>query len=113
MPSDRSCGISFSVRHALLISETEQRYKYFFDMKIIEVLKFNRELIKNLRRAGIRLEDADYVELYNDYANMRSKGEKVSYIVVVLSQRYHVCERKVYDLIKRFRAECGVAHRGG
>ena len=76
-------------------------------MTVIEVLKFNRELIKNLRRAGIRLEDADYVELYNDYANMRSKGEKVSYIVVVLAQRYHVCERKVYDLIRRFRAECG------
>ena len=106
--------VFYCVRHAPLISETVQRYKYFFDMKIIEVLKFNRELIKNLRRAGIRLEDADYVELYNDYANMRSKGEKVSYIVVVLSQRYHVCERKVYDLIKRFRAECGGnAHRGG
>nr|DAW74026.1 MAG TPA: hypothetical protein [Caudoviricetes sp.] len=29
MPSDRSCGISFSVRHALLISETVQRYKIF------------------------------------------------------------------------------------
>ena len=43
-------------------------------MTVIEVLKFNRELIKNLRR---------------DYANMRSKGEKVSYIVVVLAQRYH------------------------
>lgn len=83
-------------------------------MKIIEVLKFNRELIKNLRRAGIRLEDADYVELYNDYANMRSKGEKVSYIVVVLALRYHVCERKVYDLIKRFRMECGGSvYRGG
>ena len=76
--------VFYCVRHALLISETVQRYKYFLDMTVIEVLKFNRELIKNLRR-----------------------------IVVVLAQRYHVCERKVYDLIKRFRAECGGnVHRG-
>lgn len=36
-------------------------------MKIIEVLKFNRELIKKLKTAGIRLEDEAYVDLYTDY----------------------------------------------
>lgn len=36
-------------------------------MKIIEVLKFNRELIKRLKTAGIRLEDEAYVDLYTDY----------------------------------------------
>ena len=36
-------------------------------MKIIEVLKFNRELIKRLKIAGIRLEDEEFVDLYTDY----------------------------------------------
>ena len=33
-------------------------------------------------------------------------GEKVSYIVATLADRYHVSERKVYTLIKRYGREC-------
>lgn len=45
-------------------------------MKIIEVLKFNRELIKRLRMAGIRLEDEQFVDLYSDYTTLLAKGER-------------------------------------
>lgn len=75
-------------------------------MKIIEVLKFNRELIKRLRMAGIRLEDEQFVDLYSDYTTLLAKGEKVSYIVAILSERYAVSERKVYGLIKLFQTDC-------
>ena len=75
-------------------------------MKIIEVLKFNRELIKRLRIAGIRLEDEEFVDLYSDYTTLLEQGEKVSYIVAVLSDRYAVSERKVYGLIKHFQSDC-------
>lgn len=75
-------------------------------MKIIEVLKFNRELIKRLKIAGIRLEDEEFVDLYTDYTNLLKRGEKVSYIVALLSERYGVSERKVYMLIKRFGSDC-------
>ena len=46
-------------------------------MKIIEVLNFNRELIKKLKTAGIRLEDEAYVDLYTDYMALIEHGEKV------------------------------------
>lgn len=75
-------------------------------MKIIEVLKFNRELIKRLKIAGIRLEDEEFVDLYTDYTNLLKRGEKVSYIVALLSERYAVSERKVYTLINRFKSDC-------
>lgn len=75
-------------------------------MKIIEVLKFNRELIKRLRMAGIRLEDEQFVDLYSDYTTLLAKGEKVSYIVAILSERYAVSERKVYGFIKHFQTDC-------
>ena len=75
-------------------------------MKVIEVLKFNRELIKRLRMAGIRLEDELFVDLYSDYTTLLAKGEKVSYIVAILSERYAVSERKVYGLIKHFQTDC-------
>ena len=75
-------------------------------MKIIEVLKFNRELIKRLKIVGIRLEDEEFVDLYTDYTTLLNRGEKVSYIVARLSEKYAVSERKVYMLIKRFQSDC-------
>ena len=75
-------------------------------MKIIEVLKFNRELINKLKIAGIRLEDEEFVDLYTDYTMLLEHGEKVSYIVARLSDKYAVSERKVYMLIKRFQSDC-------
>lgn len=75
-------------------------------MKIIEILKFNRELIKRLKIAGIRLEDEAFVDLYTDYTTLLEHGEKVSYIVARLSEKYAVSERKVYMLIKRFQSDC-------
>lgn len=39
---------------------------------------------------------------------MHEAGAKMTYIVSVLHDRYHVCERKVYDLIKRFGRHCTI-----
>lgn len=77
-------------------------------MKVIEILKLNRELLKICRNVGIRLDDVLYIELYNDYNRLLAKGEKVSYIVAVLAERYAVSERKVYTLLKRLRADCNL-----
>ena len=52
------------------------------------------------------MEDVQYIELYNDYNRLLDEGEKVSYIVAVLAERYKVCERKVYTLIKRLQSDC-------
>lgn len=52
------------------------------------------------------MEDVQYIELYNDYNRLLDEGEKVSYSVAVLAERYNVCERKVYTLIKRLQSDC-------
>ena len=75
-------------------------------MKLIEILKFNRELLRNLQAAGIRMEDTRYIDLYAEYTRLLDQGEKVSYAVAVLSERYSVSERKVYALVKRFQSDC-------
>ncbi len=72
-------------------------------MTIFEILKFNRELLDRLRNAGIRLEDAGYIDLFVDFNNMVAGGDKVSYAVAVLADRYNVSERKVYSLIRHFQ----------
>ncbi len=75
-------------------------------MTIFEILKFNRELLNRLRQSGIRLEDADYIDLFADFNKMISEGNKVSYAVACLASNYQISERKVYSLIKRFQSDC-------
>lgn len=83
-----------------------QIYYFFVEMKVIELLKLNRELQTICRATGVRLDDIRYIELYNDYVQLMADGEKISYIVAMLSEKYNVCERKVYDLIRRFKSDC-------
>lgn len=75
-------------------------------MTVFEILKFNRELIKRLVRIGFRPDDCRYIDLYDEYERMKESGDKVTYIVMHLSAKYGVCERKVYDIIKRFGSDC-------
>ena len=75
-------------------------------MTVFEILKFNRELIKRLCRIGFKPEDCRYIDLYDEYERMKRSGDKVTYIVLHLSDKYGVCERKVYDIIKRFGSDC-------
>ena len=75
-------------------------------MTIFDVLKFNRELLIRIRKSGIRLEDADYIDLFVDFNNMVANGDKVSYAVACLAPDYQISERKVYSLIKRFQSDC-------
>lgn len=41
---------------------------------------------------GIRPDDVQYIELYNEYNKLQINGEKVSYIVAMLSLRYGISE---------------------
>lgn len=74
-------------------------------MKVCEILEFNRELLERLGRAGIRLDDARYLDLYADYERMVGGGYKATYVIAFLSGKYGVCERKAYSLVKRLKSD--------
>jgi hypothetical protein len=77
-------------------------------MTYYEIIKLSKESIDRLNSAGFRMEDCQYLSLYEDYIRMYEAGDKTTYIVAVLHSRYHVCERKIYDLIKRFGKRCTI-----
>ena len=77
-------------------------------MKVIEILNLNKELLKNFQKAGIRMDDVQYIDLFNEYRALHAQSEKVSYIVAILATKYRVSERKVYDLIRRFKTDCNL-----
>ncbi len=82
-------------------------------MKLIEILNLNRELLNNFRKAGVRMDDVLYIDLFNEYRTLSAQGEKVSYIVARLATEYAVSERKVYSLIKRYKRDCNSLIFGG
>lgn len=75
-------------------------------MTIYEILSFNKELLQRLFNAGVKTSDCLYVDLFNDYIRMRNAGNKTTYIVAVLSDKYTMSERKVYDVTRHLSRDC-------
>lgn len=77
-------------------------------MKVYEILSLNPQFLKKLHEFGIRIDDYQWIDLYREYREMRDKGEKIVFIVAFLSDKYGVCERKVYKLIKHMERDCQI-----
>lgn len=92
-----------------------QNYKKINIMIAFELLNINRGLLSCMKEAGLRLDDVGYVDMYSDFVRMKAEGDKVSYIVAVLADRYCVSERTVYQYVKRLGADCSLptVARGG
>lgn len=74
-------------------------------MKAIEFLKIGRELLKTMSNCDLRLDDFKHIELYEEYARMRSEGEKVDYVLYFLSRKYKVSESTIKRIVRRFSNE--------
>ncbi len=57
---------------------------------------------------GYKHGDYRFVPLFEEFIAMKQEGQKVSYAVAVLADRYAVSERKVYDIIARFSRNCNL-----
>lgn len=71
-----------------------------------EILSFNKELLRRLSDVGIRTGDYKYVDLFREYLQMITAGNKTTYTVAVLSDKYQISERKVYDVIRHLSEDC-------
>jgi hypothetical protein len=77
-------------------------------MKVYEILSLNREFLEKLQEFGIKLSDSEHVDVYNEYMQMKRSGDKMAYIVAFLSDKYKICERKVYKIIKTMEKDCQI-----
>lgn len=74
-------------------------------MKSVEFLKIAREMLKLMSANDLRREDYKHIELYDDYTHLRGEGEKVEYILSVLSSRYKLSESTIKRIVRRFSRE--------
>lgn len=47
-------------------------------MTVYEIVSLNRELLKRLHKNGIKADDYKWLDLYNDYLQMKADGDKTS-----------------------------------
>ena len=75
-------------------------------MKVIEIMKLGRNFLEMLQKSCIKLEDVRYLEMYDEYVRMVDEGLKKSHIVATLVDVYHVSERQIYYIVKKFSQDC-------
>jgi predicted phosphatase len=67
-----------------------------------ELLSVNKELLKTMDKNGIKPQHHKHIKLFEEYKQMASSGEKITYIVTLLSSVYNISERAIYRLIELF-----------
>ena len=68
-------------------------------MKVKELIKIGKEIMKMLHERGIKMEDYQYLPMVEELDMMKEMGHKTTYIIAHLAQKYGICERKVYKII--------------
>lgn len=74
-------------------------------MKVIDLLKIQREPLKVMSDCGLKVEDYGYIAMYEEYRERRSHNEKYRYVIMCLSMKYHISESKVKRIIRRLEGE--------
>lgn len=81
-------------------------------MKVHEFLSLHTDFMKMLHKFGISIDDGKWVELYHEYRKLKDMEHKMVYIVAYLSEKYEICERKVYKIIKSMERDCTIDAAG-
>lgn len=66
-------------------------------------MKFCVKILETLSDNGIRTSDYKYIEMFNDYERMLAAGEKVTFIVATLCEKYNTSESTAYRVLRRFK----------
>lgn len=69
-----------------------------------ELLLTNEGFLKAIENNGIKPHHYRFIQLYEDYKRMSLNGDKVTYIVTMLSSSYGISERAVYRIIELFES---------
>lgn len=69
-------------------------------MKRADLILFNEEIMRKLRKAGVRPDDYKYANLYREYQRLMQTGSSRKAIILSLAEMYDYTDRQVYNIIK-------------
>ena len=74
-------------------------------MKRADLILYSEEMMRKLRKAGVRPDDYKYAGLYRDYLNMKQTESSRKVIILSLAQKYNYTDRQIYNIIKHMEKE--------
>lgn len=75
-------------------------------MTLYDALTISSQTLSALWKLGYKAGDERYVPMFRDYLEMIARGDKITYAVAILANKYRISERTVYNVVKRFTAHC-------
>lgn len=69
-------------------------------MKRADLILFNEEMMRKLRKAGVRPDDYKYADLYRDYCKLMQVEQNRKSVILSLAQKYRYTDRQIYNIIK-------------
>lgn len=75
-------------------------------MIVKELIKIGEKMLKILHDHGINTSDYQYLPMIEEFDIMKDMGYKTTYIIAHLSEKYGICERKVYKIIGKMVMHC-------
>ena len=75
-------------------------------MKVKDLIKIGNVIMKMLHERGITMDYYQYLPLIQEFDIMKDMGHKTTYIVAHISEKYGICERKVYKIVGKMIMDC-------
>ena len=75
-------------------------------MLVKELIKIGEKMMKSLHERGITMDYYRYMPMIEEFDIMKDMGHKTTYIIAHLSDKYGICERKVYKIIGKMIMDC-------
>lgn len=75
-------------------------------MKVVELLKLGSEMLKLMSKHDVGRDDWRFVQMYEEFHEMRSKGVKYREAIRMLSEDYHVSSATAERAIRRLSGDC-------
>ena len=71
-------------------------------MKVIDLVKFSREMLKTLSENEVKTGDWKYVKMYEEYRHMRDMGLKYRYVIAELAATHNISRSKIERIVQKF-----------
>ena len=74
-------------------------------MKRYDILKLNSQVLEFFLRNKISLSEVRNIKVFEDFVDLCNHGNKVEYAANIVSKRYGITQRSVYNIARRMRSD--------
>lgn len=71
-------------------------------MKVRDYLYNVKSVLESVKNMGLKLDDIQYLDMFDKYIEMKKRGDKITYIAELLSAEYGIKQRTFFYLVKKF-----------